>query len=215
MQIVREATNLVIIGAWNPAILQPSWLGRHVFGIPEGQPLPVKMAFTPIPGAPPKWTIEGITFVPSHDRLFLSPVDLNQDTLSAVETKAIAILNLLHHTPVGAFGQNFHFVDEQPAPELVQIFALNDDAGDRIEPANVLVSTSITTSYAIGNCVLNLTRSFSNGRLDIKFNFHYDTSSAADAVAKLANTFSVNYGLVIKFLQSYHVVLDAQEVAHG
>jgi hypothetical protein len=215
MQIVRNATNLNMVGAWNPAILQPSWLARHVFRRPEGEQVPVTMAFATIPGAPPKWTIEGITFVPSLDNLLIEPASLEEAALSSAEDKAVTILEMLPHTPIAAFGENFQFMDNQPTPDLLRVFELNDDAGERIEAENELSSTSITTSLQLSDCLLNLSRQFSDGRLTLKFNFHYETTTAADAAQKLRGSFSRNYGLVTRFLDSYHVVLDAQEVAHA
>lgn len=210
MYINPDTTSIVILGAWNPGILQPQWLTRNIFHKPAGQETPVTIAFPVSPhlSEPPRFTIENITFTPSLDRLSITPSGVSADELSSAEEKASTILNSLPHTPVSAFGENFEFIEAHPTKEILQVFDLRDDLSDHLEIKFSNISTNVVSSLKLEDCVLNLTRAFFNGKVHVKFNFHYEVSSAADAVQKLNGSFSRNYDLAIKYLTSYNLIID-------
>ena len=43
MQLVPSETSLVVAGAWNPAILSPTWVLRHGLDRPAGQAEPIQV----------------------------------------------------------------------------------------------------------------------------------------------------------------------------
>jgi hypothetical protein len=211
MQIKKGETSLVIIGAWNPSILRPDWLAREVFHFPEGSQAPVTMEFAMVPGAPPKFTMGDISFVPMKDRLMLYPKETTQTALADMEAKALEILAQLPHTPVLAFGENFGFIDESPARDQLRVFEVEDLLVQKCTLPFERTTTSITSSLKLGNCTLNLTQSLSGSVLSVKFNFHYENGGgtggklgvASDAVLKLTGTFASNLEIVKQFLSSY------------
>jgi len=113
----------VIIGSWNPAILNPDWLSRKIFDKPDGVEMPVKLELPTKAGMPPRYTLEGVIFVPAMDRLMITPEDTKEENLQLVENKTINLLNILSHTPVAAFGQNFEFMENDPSDDLLSDFS--------------------------------------------------------------------------------------------
>lgn len=215
MRASPDTTSLVLLGAWNPGILQPNWLARHAFNRPTGEDIQVTVAFSMTPGLPPRFTMEGLTFTPSLDRLVITSTTLNLNALNTMEEKAISILETLPHTPVSAFGENFELIDEHPTPALLNIFELNDALADHINTNYDLVTTDVRTSLRVNNCTLNLARQFSTGVVKFKFNFHYDTTSASDAAEKLHGSYSQNLEFISNFLATYNTAIDNnEEVTH-
>lgn len=211
MQLKKGETSLVIVGAWNPAILRPDWMAREVFRFQEGAQAPVTMEFAMVPGAPPKFTMADISFVPMKDRLILYPKETTSTALAYVEAKALEILAQLPHTPVVALGENFEFFDESPTRDQMRVFEVEDPLVQRCTLPFERSTTTITSSLKLENCTLNLTQSLSGSILSVKFNFHYENNRstkgepgvALDAVPRLRDTFASNLAIVKQFLSSY------------
>ena len=201
----KLVSGLVISGAWNPAILQPNWLAKEAFGVPNGQSLNVKMQFSSIPMEAPRFAIEGIMFSPRMDRLEIArdesiPEDIS---FSDIEAKAIKILNALSHTPVVAFGENFQYIFEEPPEELLTVFAINDDLDSRLKEAAELSGVQIVKTMKLSDCILNISRSYENGRVLMEFNFHYQVSTAEEAALQMAGTYERNFERTKLIINSY------------
>lgn len=91
---------MIIVGAWNPAIVQPTWLSqRKVVEASEAQNVsanPFTKGFY--------FEIDGVAWHVDEQRLQIwSPGKLDTGIYAA------RVLNLLSHTPVQAMGTNFYF----------------------------------------------------------------------------------------------------------
>jgi len=171
--------------------------------------MPVIMEFATKAGMPPRYTIEDTVFVPAMERLMINPKDIEDASLQSVEERAIKLLNILSHTPVLAFGQNFEFTENEPSEGLLNDFnTINGNITDHIDDDNEPVTSQIVTSHAIDNGILHFTRIFSKGSMLLKFNFHYDTTSASNAVEKMNNTFVNNLNTVKQILGSYDTEIN-------
>ncbi len=197
-----EPISIVIVGGWNPAILQPSWLMRHVFDVPEGETEEVQMAFSPVPGAPPRFTVHELTFVASDDRLMLQINEPSDDNLNLMESKGLRIVEKLPHTPIRAIGQNFLFQIENPSAATLDVFDVRDNLYDRVEYQE-LASTSIVSSLALDDSVLNLTRTFLDGVVRVKLNFHVETGSVADSKTALTSKLLNHWQIATQVAESY------------
>lgn len=203
-----NSPSMVIVGAWNSAIIQPSWLGRQIYGVPEGDEFPVVVEMATTPKAPPRFTIGDIAYVPSDTNLMVFSSSVDMDALGDMENKVINILRALPHTPIVAFGQNFEFVDNDPGQQLLEIFDLNDNLSDRINSNFELASTSIKSTLNIEGHQLNLTRGLEGGRVVISFNFHYQVRNAEQAVENMGDTFANNYRFATDILENYQMTLE-------
>lgn len=199
MEIFGE-NSLILVGAWNPAILSPSWMGREVFDIPAGTEIPVQMEFASVPGAVPRVTIQGISYVPAQDRLSFYINELTLERLETIENYLSRILEILPHTPIRAFGENFEFLEKEPSPDQLRIFELQGNRIQELDFIRDLHSVNIKQSFVLDDCILNLNQILQDGALTIKFNFHYEVENANEARGKLANTFSRNLRRAASFL---------------
>src|SRR5438552_8961697 len=106
-------SNVVVIGAWNPAILTPDWLSRNKV-VGEG-PKELVIGWG-VPMNRITFEVEGATFFVDAARLEIRATGMNDCGRFVVR-----ILGLLPHTPVVAIGVNFVFeipVEEWPPQKL-------------------------------------------------------------------------------------------------
>jgi len=202
MEISGE-NSLIVVGAWNPAILSPAWILEEVLGYPSVQDVPVQMEFASVPGTMPKVTIEGISYTPALDRFNLYPNELTDARLTSVENQVSRILEIVPHTPVRAFGENFEFVERSPTPEQLRIFNLQGNQIQECNFINELHSVNIKQSYVVDDCILNLNQNLQDGVLSIKFNFHYEVNNATTARERLGNTYVTNLRRALSFIEIY------------
>jgi hypothetical protein len=204
MTPVVEGTNLVVVGNWNPAILQSEWIVREVIG---GDPAgtQVQFEFSPIAGIPPRTTIGNVTFVPTNSRLQMHPKSAVDEDLGLVETYTRKILALLLHTPVKAIGENFLFRSVEPPQAVLNEFPVLQDLTEKldfdftVEDREIGLAVRLTDGRR-----LNMERWLkSNGAVEFRFNFHYDVSSATQANEVLEHSFVENFKLAKAIVEAY------------
>ncbi len=205
MPSLRESPSILIAGNWNPAIIQPTWLAKNLFGAENREECPVVMEFSPTPGMPPRFEIEGIKFVPTPGNLTILCPDESKELLVKGQDLAITLLETLVHTPIIAFGQNFKYLEENPSPKLLADFG-------NLEPINTFLgeyeselSKKILHSIKLENCVLNYSRNLiiDSNQVELDFNYHYNVTGAPDASGKLGNSFITNLGIAQQILANY------------
>jgi hypothetical protein len=195
MVIQHPATVLVIAGAWNSAILNPTWLLREAFGAPDGAEEPVLMEFAVGASIVPKFTLRGIPFTATPERLIIGAGATDAASLSRCEELASSILGKLPHTPVTAFGENFRFVENAPAPARLGAFAQGTEFADALDFEYRLTSQSLVSTLVTGGAELHLTRSILEGAISFDFNFNYPVRNATEARERMNGTFTRNLDL--------------------
>jgi hypothetical protein len=121
MKLDLRMPTVVLAGAWNPAIFQPGWIARHVFGVPAGAEIKVT-AVQMLIGQQQKLVtyIRDVGFAVSSNRLEIFAVEGSESAFKAAEETTARIVELLPHTPISAYGINFHFIEEHPLPGLLR-----------------------------------------------------------------------------------------------
>lgn len=170
---------MVIVGVWNPAILSPEWVAKHIYDLAEGAEVPGTIELPMVRGAPARVKIRSVTYVTERSRLVLLPEDTSEDRLNEAETFARKTLDVLRHTPVSALGFNFEFrgaAEEQDVAdtfadatsELVANLADHPTVGER--------RVGLTATRDLGQVSINeflLADSFR-----VRFNFNYPLKDA-------------------------------------
>src|ERR1051326_5820594 len=98
---------VVVVGAWNRAILTPSGVARHLFGL-EGEPV-VQVELPLEYQGPIKISYGSLTVVPATDRIIVEMGDATYDNLGAACEIARRALEGLPETPVRAAGINLRY----------------------------------------------------------------------------------------------------------
>lgn len=198
MKVQLENWSLVLVGAWNTAILTPDWLTKQVDATgPVQIELPIGNPMMPL-----RYTLSGVHLVPMRDRVVLMPSSNEDAVLTGLEMFARKILAALAHTPVSAVGINFEFIENTPSDDLKSLFETADR--DRIAAADFVVSaTEIKRQLRLGSDgVVNfsLTRHESSDVV-VGFNFHRDVDGAATAAGYLENVVLKYKERALRFLK--------------
>lgn len=203
-----DSWTVVLSGQWNVKIFTPEWLAQHVFLATD---VALELNLGPvIQGI--RLTNGNMVIYPASDRLIFGVRTIDDLALRRVENGAIAILNLLPHTPLAGVGINFGFVESQPDDDALALFGLNDigrlsDAGCEIE------RTELARKMRIGDRVLNLKNSLQDGSMEIDFNFHKDTKTSEEAVAVIREQVLLRRDEAVRLLSdAYHITYESPGV---
>ena len=114
------------------------------------------------------------------------------------------VIERLPHTPVGDFGVNFQFAEDEVTPELADKLTLNDN----IDHFFKVVASEFTSKITYGpSCQLNFKRLLSSSGMIFDFNFHHLSNRIdglriltgkyiPDLLEESRNTLKRMYGLV-------------------
>lgn len=206
MKAQVENWSLVLVGAWNTAILTPDWLTKQL-----GASGPIQIEF-PIgnPLMPLRYTLNGVHLVVTREHVVLAPSADDPVILGRMESYCKSILTVLTHTPVTAIGINFAFLEEAPPDDLKRLFRASDLP--RINDANFVVEgTEIKRRLRLPqDGILNLSLQQTDGaQVVLNLNFHRDVDGASAAAAYLDNRVTKYRTLATTFLR------DAYELDLG
>jgi hypothetical protein len=110
--------NVVIIGAWNPAILTPAGIREHLFELPSTSSVEV---LVPIDGIGPPLVRHGGTQVAvSSDSIILSAQELTVPGITSAIAVGIRAMDVLPRTPLLASGVNFRFAVQDLPTRFVE-----------------------------------------------------------------------------------------------
>jgi hypothetical protein len=183
----KDAT-VVVIGAFNPAIFNPGWVAHNVHGIPDGQEVEVMEVHVQTgPTALLRLNfINGVAFhvLPSRMDVYTSGGSI--DNFKRLEEAVAKIFEILPHTPVQGLGLNFKWTDSDPDEACSDFF----QTPEGIEKKYVLNVRQSMFQAQLDDCVLNFTRTLSNGAAVFRFNYHQDVENSEKIVAAIANSVS-------------------------
>lgn len=188
MKLIPEETSLVVAGAWNLAILNPTWVQR--FGL-EKDPAtagPIQ-AFFPATQGPvfevPRFALDEFSYVVRPDSLIVSPSETTAPRMRLVEDVVARIIDALRHTPVSGIGHNFQFRQAPVAEAHLNVFTKSrEDLADNIPEGWAPVGAGLIASFKHeqSHVVANLSRFVEGEAIIVKFNFHHQIASTEQAL---------------------------------
>ena len=169
---------VVVLGAWNPAILTPEGISTELFGNQPGEKIQVLVSLQG--KARPKAMIEGLGITATYSRL---TVDLDSPTFESLEKArkiAVKALRALPRTPVTAAGFNIRYKGSvsdvdcdkvwcSPHPDL-------SEANYEIEARGFIHRLCVDTGY------INLKAEALGNSFVLELNFHKDGKEHQDLV---------------------------------
>lgn len=178
MAIEAADWSVVVIGAWNMAILTPDGIRRRLFELPEGSPIDIEVAVDR-PGAF-RVRHDGVIVEPSSIGLTISGVACDMLTLARACEVGRRALNGLPETPVLAAGINFKYrISEMPDAVLD---LLESPLDDKLSDEGLqIVGRVLKRVIQCENGVLNLDI-VQGMELDgvAGFNYHLDSNKAEE-----------------------------------
>jgi len=177
--------NVILLGAWNLAILTPDGISRRLFELEPGTPLEIQVPITGHGQAPIRVIHSGLVVEPTSGRLSVTPQEPTEQGLRDAVAVAGKALESLPETPVSAAGINIRYKFDTVPDELVTIQTSTIDdqlavAGSRIR------SRALERALEWNEGVINLTaRSNGDGSALLSLNFHRDSLTGPDLLAWL------------------------------
>jgi hypothetical protein len=169
--------NVVVVGAWNTAILSPDGVRRRLFDLPDGTPIELEVQVDR-PG-PFRIGHEGLVVIPIASRLEVATRTSTPESLERACRLCQRALQILPETPVSGVGVNVRYrFDELPDQILDLIRAPIDvelaDADFQVQGG--ITKRSITLTPGLVN--VEITQSQAINKLE--FNFHRDSTAPAE-----------------------------------
>ncbi len=178
--------SIVLVGAWNPAILMPPWLGKHVL---EQEDTTVQILL-PLAQADQRifdYSDYQFRLIVRQDRVQVAPMVLSDKALTTCETVVGKLLSLLPHTPITAIGINLAFQAEGAQGQLIEVLTPSDGdvlQGLALEPQATSIKRTLRGVTSEGSPELRLTMNLDHGSgtAAMEFNYHFDYTPMTDVL---------------------------------
>jgi len=181
MKPVVSDWTTVVVGNWNLAILNPTWIAGEVLEVAE-----VEVEALIGPSIPDfRYSSGALKILPRPDRIVVSPGSSDDAALERCQAIVLKLLELLPRTPISSVGINFGYIETEPSQELGSIFDLQDNDGIS-DAALQIRSTSVTRAIEYETWMLNYKISLDpEHHVAFHFNFHKDIGDAAAAAVEI------------------------------
>lgn len=165
--------NIVVIGAWNPAILTPDGIRRRLFELPDGTPINVEVAVDR-PG-PFRVIHDGLAVIPTPVSLEVTTTEPNIESLERASGLCVRALQSLPETPVSAAGVNIRYRFQEIPDQVLDLVRAPLDSA--LSDAGFQFSGSVTKRTLTHNAgVINVQIANNGPEGTIEFNFHRDST---------------------------------------
>jgi hypothetical protein len=193
MSLTPKWTNVVVLGAWNPAIVQPAWLAERKV-IETSEPLPAvnTNAFT----EQFHFVASGVTWLIDEQRL-----SVGASSELDVGVSVARVLGLLSYTPVYSIGTNFSYETKASAwpedkmPKLGNWSLENQGKSDGFQ---YFMWTGMRLIGEDTQCHMSVTRNLED-MVFVYFNLHRNVRNAA-AAAMFAGQWADDLKMVTEML---------------
>lgn len=178
MRLNYSECSLVIIGSWNPSIINPIWIGTHLIESTDFDNKSIKINFVgnntlSIRDAAISASFDGIKITLTGNRLEFH-LNMGND-FDLLEKYALKTFGRLPNTTVTGFGINFHFYDERIEATISNTIdtRMFNDLNRR------LITEQSNLIFSLDDMVMNISTNIDkqNNASRIGFNFHFNIDS--------------------------------------
>lgn len=183
MRLDYTKSLLVIVGGWNPNIINDVWIRKNLLDSPNEQPN-VKISSGISPTGIHTTTVDAVfsnvRLAILGERLQLNLV--NSNNFTHIENCVRKLCNSQPNTLVSGYGVNFTYITESISNDLMNIFS-HDTLSQ-----HSLIQTYTHKGVNLGDIVTNISIETNkvNNRSGISFNFHFDIDALATLIQRMA-----------------------------
>jgi hypothetical protein len=169
MELDLRSPTFVVTGTLNPAILQPGWIARYMLEVPEGQQVDALM---PLTGGrvPPPIYFGGFGVAVRADRVDFFTNALDDKSVARCEAACHRFVEILRHTPFGALGVNFRFVEKDPDQAILDQLQTKDAVNQHLK---IKRQRFVTVGEIATDIDLNFSREPTATQVVFDFNYHH------------------------------------------
>lgn len=169
--------NVVVIGAWNLAILSPDGIRHRLFELPDQASIELEMAVD----RPGQFRVghEGIVVIPTSSALEVATRVPNAESLARACGLCQQALRVLPETPVSAAGVNFRYRFAELPDHLFDL--MHAPVDETLSDAEFRVTATVTRkTVALAPGVVNVQMQYQEATGTLEFNFHRDSTVPND-----------------------------------
>ena len=189
MKLDKPSNVLVIVGGWNRYIFTQDWVKRYLFP-GEEEKFTIEMVIAQGFNAQfvsPRILSKEVEILFQENRLNFIPVENKNENFDRIQELALQLADYLPHTPVTAYGVNFHFTEDQIEGDLLNLIRSRDLA--KIEQ---LGASSTNEQYIrqlmLNGRKLNIAIGLEDEKVTFDLNFHFDIQSLVEFKAGISET---------------------------
>lgn len=186
MPLVPANWNVVVLGAWNRAILTPNGIATRLFELPDGSPVEIEIAVDTI--GPVRVGHAGLVVMVSSAHLIVELQENNFPTLERGMALAARAVEKLPETPFFAAGFNVRHRANLPEDELGRVRALaHGQLDERLPRAGFPpVRKSLQHVFKVGEGRATLFLDYDEDATNVNLNFEKSSSDKKELVAWLS-----------------------------
>ncbi len=168
MKIPDETSTVVLVGNWNPYILMPEWVAKHIFEVEK-----IVAEFLVGPALFFRFRDHGAKIVTSQDRVTILADKTTEGSLREIGALARKLLRKLPYTPIGAVGVNHAFVESCAGDDLLRLFDFGDK--EKLPPEMPVEHVEVHRCLSGDGHKINIkiSKDLSSEDVRFDFNFHY------------------------------------------
>ena len=184
-----EPTNwsVVLVGRWDPAILSPSGIAKHVFHLAPKTQVQVAVPLDGVSAYLVTNLDSTLTVHVERDRLQIDVLRFDYQSLAQGLLAGVNALEALPMTPFSAVGYNINFTTNELCPELISLTDCPVDK-DISEKGYTLSGRSLGRSVQYGDGQINISIGQKDNSYAVNCNFHLDVRSVEKAKAWLSTS---------------------------
>lgn len=209
MKLDYGASSFVIIGGWNPNIVNETWIRKNLLDLPNEQVvMGIKGGGVPtgtgIRVSTPAAIFRNVGLAVSGERLELNLIGSND--FRHIEDCVQRLCNCQSNTLVSGYGVNFAYIEGMISNELINFF--------RVDALSQMPFTQ-SHSYAINldGITTNITIDLNNAenKSAIGFNFHFNVDDLSALIQRMAEypIITLNEKVVQFVLNQYGLRLES------
>lgn len=175
MKLNYSESSIVIIGSWNPSIINPIWIGTNLIESTDFDNQSIKIEFVgnntlSIRDAAMSASFDGIKITLTGNRLEFH-LNMGND-FDLLEKYALKTFGRLPNTTVTGYGINFHFYDERINTTILNTI----DTGMFNDLNKKLITEQSNLVFSLDDMVMNISTNIDkqNNASHIGFNFHFN-----------------------------------------
>ncbi|MGO9613842.1 MAG: hypothetical protein ACLPX5_12505 [Dissulfurispiraceae bacterium] len=192
----KELPNMVIVGAWNLAILTPQWYKKQFSQFVKDKEIPIEIQ---VGTGAMKYKLCDISISLSPGKLVFYSTKNDDAQYELIERFAEGTISQLLHTPITAIGHNMSYFTNGDNFNLFDANILDRCEAFYKKEFSVATMNSQTVIHTLSyeNYNLNLKYDFNRKKNFISLNYHYDITNT-DMIKKLILEFRNNIKLSVE-----------------
>lgn len=219
MKLLSDRTTLIIAGAWNPAIVNPNWIGREILKYPLDKQFTVGIALPiqdmSVAGVQPRLTFETLSMTATAQSLTFFIDAANEVQIAKTFEVASKVLRTLSHTPVVALGINFGYSIGMFCKRVEAAFTSNSSLLEAVgDQHGVAAQQSWSVALQLNDHLLNVAYTDQKDNKEVTLNHHFESGGSASTAAEILERPGL-FGSMLKLSEQTVEVLEQQGDDHG